>query len=261
MHWSQKSEVIERPRELGVVLLCLGATLCSLEGSAASLPKRYRLGFSTAYTLYNYSEVHEFQPSGGISGFKETAITLKGSMRYYLVPPFIDSEINAFYTALPMGSNVSGTSARFLGVNARAGWVFPGLPRGMSLTLMVGWYYLTMFVDKNSFGFENIQGPQVFPELSWILYLPNDVPVVLTTYYKYSPVAPDIKSLTYSIREISTGLNFRYPVGGIQQLPRYAYLKAVSLGVNYATVNPRIQTVRLVTIQNTTWSIYLGYDF
>lgn len=228
---------------------------------SAKIPKRHRLGFSAGYTLTSYDESHANQPTRGVSGFSQTSITTKAVLRYFLLPPMIDMEANVYYTALPLQSNVPATKLQFLGSNVRVGLVVPYLPKYMGLTLMGGYYYVSTYVTGNAFGFQNLKGLQIYPELSWLVYLPQQMPLVFTTYYKYSPVAPTLRSLTFASREVSTGLNIRFPVGGQNELPRYAYIKAISVGFNYTHLNPKIQEVRLVTIESRTWSFYLGYDF
>ncbi len=236
--------------------------LLSLEAYSATVPKQYRLGFSAAYTSISYTESDEFQPSRGVSGFSEIALTTKASLRYFLIPPVVDLEANVFFTALPLSTNLSGVTVRYLGANVRLGVPIPPiLPKPLSLNLMLGWYYITMFVTDNQFGFQNIRGPQIYPELSWIIHLKNDLPLVFTTYFKFSPISTSLTTLTFKNRELSTGLNVRIPVGGANVLPYYAYMKALSIGVNYTTINPEIQALRLVTIKNSTTTVYLGYDF
>ena len=67
-------------------------------------------------------------------------VTVKGSYVFLVKPPHWDIGGNAFFTLFPLGSNQSGTTTRFLGVNARTGYRFKPW-KSYEFSLLGGFYF------------------------------------------------------------------------------------------------------------------------
>ncbi|MCC7442522.1 MAG: hypothetical protein IT285_12870 [Bdellovibrionales bacterium] len=111
---------------------------------------------------------------------------------------------SAFLTAAVLSRSSGSVDPRFLGVNARLGYLFPSRSR-MKFALYGGGYYLTMWVPGDAFGFDNLWGPQLYPTLSWKLSGRNS----LAAYCKYSPMMNGFSALPLGNREIAAGLGWQ----------------------------------------------------
>jgi hypothetical protein len=146
----------------------------------------------------------------GVAGFSQIAVTAKGAMTYYFLPSRWDLGLSAYFTALPLSTNISGTSARFIGVNFRVGYSTPWLHDPWRLNLLAGGYYASMFVSGSLFGYRNLSGPQLFPTLSRSLGGGDS----LIFYGKFSPVTDGAQLLSLSNREIAGGATWLHPLQG-----------------------------------------------
>jgi hypothetical protein len=167
----------------------------------ASTPSRLSMSVGLQPSYITYSEER-------VTSFTQTALTAKASASYLLFPPNWDVAGSAFYTLLPL-SHTQPTAARFLGLNFRVGYKTPWLSGPWELRLMGGWYYTTMFVSDLSYGFRNMNGPQLFPTARRTL----GNGAIAGAYFKFSPVTDGLSPLSLSNREIAAGLSYSFPPG------------------------------------------------
>ena len=92
--------------------------------------RKYFFTPALGYTFISYTQSRE-QPFSG------TGLTAKLSFRYIVLPSRWDLGANAFFTALPLSSNRAGVTARYLGLNLRAGYALPWLTQPWKLGIMV----------------------------------------------------------------------------------------------------------------------------
>ena len=203
-----------------------------------SLRKRYAIVPSLGLTQISYQET-------GKSDLSETAITAKISVAYDIIPRKWDLAIAGYYTLLPLVTNQSGISARFLGLNFRAGYSVPFVRAPWQLTLMTGVYYTTTIVTNNSFGFQDLMGPQFFPVLRGRVANADSV----LGYFKFSPVGAGFALTSLSNREIAFGV-------GWSHLFRNA--RSITVSVDWANLSLLIDDT---TIQSTSLSLSVGYSF
>ena len=158
--------------------------------------KRWFVNVGTAASWINYTDSR-------IDAFDQLAVTVKASFVALVLPPFLDAGVSAYFTALPVMST-RNLNARFLGINARIGYVFPKIREPWRLSLLTGVYYTTMFASSNRFGFSHVAGPQLFPTVRR-LFNNGDIGIV---YAKLSPVTDGLSVLSLDNREIALGVSW-----------------------------------------------------
>jgi hypothetical protein len=145
-------------------------------------------------TSINYIET-------GKPDYSETALTAKFSASRLVFSQSWNLGANVFFTALPLQKNPD-QAARFLGINLRLGYVLPFIKSEWKVVVYGGYYFTTMFVEQNSFGFKNMTGPQLFPTLERRLNNGDSI----RGYVKFSPViGGQFNILSISNRELALG--------------------------------------------------------
>ena len=140
-----------------------------------------------------------------VSDVAQTAVTLKASWSYLLVPPRWDLGVSGYLTALALMKSRS-EAATFLGLNLRMGYLLPPFRSPWRGSLYGGFYYTTMFVKDDAFGYRNIIGPQIYPSVKRLFSNGNH----LAGYLKFSPVASNFQLLSLSNREIAFGFSYSW---------------------------------------------------
>lgn len=177
------------------------------------------IAFSSFETAKGRSKdkAYAFTPGMGVSmlsyqqtgqeDFSQIALTAKVAYRYTLPKAQAWSlGGTVYFTALPITTN-QAVSARYIGLNFRAGYQLPSkllpasLRNSMDVSLLFGGYYATMFVSEKKFGYENLMGPQIFPALNY--QLPNGDRI--GGYFKFSPVTDGLSMLSLSNNELALG--------------------------------------------------------
>jgi len=189
--------------------------------------KNLNFNISAGFSYYTFSSVLTSATSPAISDLNvnmtQFGISTKISAFYLLIPGVLDIGVNAFITVLPLlpsktdctddssGTEVAATCGfRNFGTNFRLGYVIPFIDRPWRLSLMLGYYYLTMLNANSYAGYTNLHGPQLFPLL--LHYLPSGQ--VLQIYFKFSPVAKSFGFDNLNNREIAAGIGWVKPVNG-----------------------------------------------
>ena len=141
-----------------------------------------------------------------ISDVSEIALTVKGGYTRRFSPRW-DTGISFYMTALPLtssGGTATVSSARFLGINFRIGYKLNKKRSPWSWYLLAGYYYTTMMVSNDAFGFRNMQGPQLFP----VVRKQNSNGSSITSYLKFSPVSQRFSLRQVSDNEIAIGFAY-----------------------------------------------------
>lgn len=157
-------------------------------------------------TLISYSET-------GVADYSSIALTGKANYARSVFSANWSAGVSGFLTLLPLTENYSA-SARFLGLNIRLGYHFLKVPAPWALSLQIGSYYTTMFVSGSQFGFENVNGPQLYPALQRTL----ENGKVLRGYLKLSPLTANTSGLSFRSREIALGLDYAFSAKGQRPL-------------------------------------------
>lgn len=251
-----------------IVATCL---ILPFSAFGEALPSAYRLSFDAGYNSLVYTESFPFQPTRGVSNFQQHSLSVGAELLYYLVTSLNKDTaryegVIAFLgdvslTALPLQSNLTGISATVLRINGRLGWAVP-LPRNpFSLNLMAGVYSTNMFVTQNRFGFTNLIGPQIYPVLHWASYSENFVPLIVSLFFKFSPITDGRSPLSVSNREVSAGATFRIPVKDRFDFLKHGYEKALTFKFVYARLDHVFSDVRQVAVASESLTFTFGYDW
>jgi hypothetical protein len=172
------------------------------------------------------------------------AATAKAAYTTLLLPPRWDFGASAYLTLLPFPSSAPSTM-RFLGVNARMGYVVPSLSDPWRLSIMGGLYYTTMFVSPATFGFVNMAGPQLFPVLRRGFRNRDSA----YAYLKFSPVTDGTRFLALYNREFALGAGFTRPLEGGHSIAATIDLASLALQIQH------------VSITSTSVTLGAGYGF
>jgi len=191
------------------------------------------LTFGLGPTLISYGET-------GIPDFTEIGITAKIQFQRTLFHPRVEGAVNAFGTLVSIAPSVPGTQLRFLGINGRVGYQVFQPQSKFRLTFFGGYYYISTFVSDNSFGFNNVVGPQVYPLLRW-QFTPKDM---VFGYGKYSPVntnpVPDFNNH-----------EFAFGGGWNRGLKNGHYL---TIGIDYSNFGLRFRDVISISVSTLSFS-------
>lgn len=181
----------------------------------------------------------------GFSNFDQKGVTGKFAARYHFRKSPWDIGGSTFVTLMPFGGTLSGVSARFLGVNVRMGYTFPGIVGRWRVSLLGGVYYSTMMVSGSDLGYSNYIAPQIFPAVAYKVGPRSEI----SSYAKFAPIADGFKVKAFSDREIAFGLawNQKRENSKLWQLAFDYGDLAVSTPVGVATVK--------------TLSLAVGYGF
>ncbi len=203
-------------------------------------PRKLFINGGLGVTSISYAETN----ITGSENFSSIVLSPKISAILILPSPVWSLGFSAYATALQLTSS-RDVSARFLGLNARAGYRVPFLPEPWQLTLMAGYYYTTMFVKPASFGYRNVGGPQLFPTVRRAFKTGD----FASAYFKYSPIANGVSLLGPTNREIGTGVSYTF--SGRRANPLSAYF-------DYSTFNLDLP---LQEFRMSTSSITLGASY
>lgn len=94
------------------------------------------------------------------------------------------------------------------------------------------YFYTSMVVPDDEFGFRNLKGFQIYPELEWLPYGSSTF-LQISPYFKF-PLYSDIGSR----KETTIGVKISLPLGAHneQRFPSFAYQNALTLRVFYTNM-------------------------
>jgi hypothetical protein len=141
----------------------------------------------------------------GLTDYSTTALTAKLSVNYRLKPNVWDLGGSVFGTVWQLSKN-KDIKVNYLGANLRAGYLFPAWNDRWFLSLYGGWYFSSMSVQDQLFGFQNVNGPQIYPSVRYSLAENR----VISGYFKFSPISNQLQLLSLTSREIATGLTYTH---------------------------------------------------
>ncbi len=211
-----------------------------------------RHSFSAGAGLSMISYTQEATAVSNAVNLSEKGITLKGSYVYRLAPPNWDLGITVFGTGMVLSSSLPGATARFIGANFRVGYAVSQVREPWRLLLMVGGYYTTMIVSPNTFGFQNLSGPQFFPVLRRALNQGNSI----SSYFKISPVSAGGFSITnLSSREMAFGVTYNKNLKNGHSMP---------FSIDYSNLKSSVETpdgTAMVPVAVNSLTFGVGYNF
>jgi hypothetical protein len=202
---------------------------------AKTVPEEPKLMSSSALVPSLGFSYISYQEAG--MSLTEEAITVKLSFKHPLDPSGKWSlGISGYYTAVPVATTGSPDSIRFFGLNGRMGYSPPLASQNWRFIIQGGVYYTTTFVTGDVYGFKNMFGPQIYPEIDRVLSNGG----AISAYFKYAPII-DQTQLTFSNSELAGGLSY-----SPQQEYGWVYsLDVSSLGLSQNGFTAQSRTISL----------------
>jgi hypothetical protein len=204
----------------------------SLNVNSAELPTRWRLEYNYGKVTTNYLEeqpsiVFEKKNIKQVSDFHQFAY------QYYLLPPLIDFTIGANTTGTQIDDPTDiNEQFRYFTAYANIGILLP-LSDYWSVKLVLESFYTSMQVKDDAFGFKNLRGNQVYPEIEWL-------PFGSDIFIQFSPYAkiPIYSDSVGGRKETTFGLKMKVPLGahGAMKFPTFAYQNALTIKIFYTSM-------------------------
>ena len=209
--------------------------------AAAAPPKRLFISPGLGLTSLTHQE-------SGVASYSSLNLTAKLAVNYLLFPPKWDLGFSTYVTAFQLSKN-QDIGAYYIGVNARIGYIVQQIQEPWKFSIYTGWYYLTMIVSGNAFGFKNLQGPQLYPSLRRTFKKGRAV----AAYLKFSPITDNFSLLQLSNRELALGAAYIYP------LPKG---HTVSVSADYSSIALSLVSHTIpIAISTNTFTVGAGYGF
>lgn len=168
-------------------------------------PKKYYFSANMGYSLIDHKETRA--PNYSAAAF------VPEFHAQFLIATGISAEIDGFISAVQVGSNRPTANVFFYGADARLGWVAYSGP--VRVSLMGGYYLRSMIVADDSFGYAEMNGPQLYPAIE--VPLPDGDS--LTAFFKFSPVADGFSLMGFENHEIAYGLTYNHRVNARIAIP------------------------------------------
>jgi hypothetical protein len=199
---------------------------------AARNPPSWKFAYHAGRTDTNYIET---QPS---LAFTAKDVDQKSAFQefhwtYFLLPPYLDITLAAQHTGLQYETPEDPADQfQYITAMANIGAHIP-FSDFFQLKLVFEYFYTTMIVQDNQFGFRNLRGYQVYPELE-VLPFGSTMFAQITPYFKV-PLWSDVGNR----QETTIGLKWKIPLFAPQEqrFPSYAYQRSVILRVFYTQMN------------------------
>jgi len=197
----------------------------------AELPSRWRFEYHAGKITTDYSE----EQSSIL--FQDTNITQKSAyqefiFQYFLLPPWIDFKFGAQVSGYQV-DEPSDPAEQFTYITGYGNLGFI-IPWGdyFQIKLVFEHFYTTMLVKDDRFGFQNLRGNQVYPELDFLPF-GSDMFLQIQPYLKF-PIWSD----TGNRRETTVGLKIKIPFNSPknQTFPTFAYQKNIIIKLFYTNM-------------------------
>ncbi len=205
--------------------------LFSLSSLAAVTPPRWRFQYDYGKVKTEYFE-EQLSIIFDKKEIIQTADFHQFIYQYYLAPPWLDFSIGANIT----GTNVDDPSDEDLQFKYISGYANLGVLIPISyywnIKLVTETFYTTMEVKDDKFGFRNLRGTQIYPEIEWLPF-GTDMFFQVSPYFKF-PLWSD----TGNREETTVGLKFSIPLTspGSMRFPTFAYNTSLVVRLFYTNM-------------------------
>lgn len=201
----------------------------------------FNLAAGLGYTSLSHVEA-------GTANYNARMLTGKLSFNKVIFPPKFDLGIALWGTLKTISDTRSDADVSMYGFNARLGYIFQGIRYPWRLAIYGGWYYLTMSVrgasSTNTFGFQNVSGPQLFPTVRYSLGNGQS----LSAYGKISPISDRLTVLSLTNREVAFGLSYNVPLNERNAIFFTGDYTAVKLRIDSGVLGTAAISQRFLTL-------------
>lgn len=199
---------------------------------AAKNPPKWKFSYHFGQATTDYLEE---QPS---ILFTAKDITQKSAIQefqwtYFMLPPYVDITLASQITGLQY-EEPEDPADQFQYVNtfANIGLHIP-FSDFWQVKLVFEYIYTTMIVKDQAFGFQDLHGYQIYPEIELIPF-GSTMFSQITPYFKVA-----VWSNIFNRRETTVGLKWKIPLFAPQEqkFPTYAYQRSIILKAFYTNMN------------------------
>ena len=204
--------------------------------NAKSATRRFFTQTALGMTSLNYSETTR-------ADYAAIALTARMGITYLLAPPNWEAGLSGYGT-LTWLSQSAPDNIRFIGVNARFGYIIQPARSRWRLGLVAGGYFTTTQVSDGTFGFQNMMGPQLYPNFRVTLTPRSSV----SAYFKFSPVSSGFTLMKFENSEMAVGGTYTRDFGNGRNW---------GFSLDYARIQLKFTLVEIVS-QSITAGVTLG---
>lgn len=209
-------------------LFLLTILLFSAAVNAARIPPKWRFEYN-----YGKAQTHYLEEQPSIlftnTNIKQIADYHQFQYQYLIFPKWLDFSLGASLTGLIV-DEPSDKEDQFIYTTAYAnlGVMLP-ISDFWNIRIVAESFYTTMEVKDDKFGFRNLTGNQLYPEIEWLPFGSNTF-IQITPFFKV-PFVTDVGNR----RETTIGFKLSLPIGGerAQRFPTFAYQKSFTLKIFY----------------------------
>lgn len=199
---------------------------------AAKNPAKWKFSYHFGQATTNYLEE---QPSIVFTAkdVKQKSAFQEFQWTYFLLPPLIDINLAAQLTGLQYEEpEEEADQFQYINTMANVGVHIP-FSDYMQLKLVFEYIYTSMIVKDEAFGFQDLHGYQIYPEVEFIPF-GSTMFSQITPYFKVA-----IWSNIYNRKETTAGIKWKIPLFAPQEqkFPTYAYQRSVILRVFYTNMH------------------------
>ena len=199
---------------------------------AARNPPKWKFTYHFGQATTHYLEE---QPSiiFTTKNLKQKSAIQEFHWTYFLFPPFIDINLSTQITGLQY-EEPEEEADRFEYINSHANiGIHVPISDFVQFRFVFEYIYTSMIVKNNDFGFQDLHGYQVYPEIE-LLPFGSTMFAQITPYFKTS-----IWSNLYNRRETTFGIKWKIPFFAPQEqtFPTYAYQRSIILKLFYTNMH------------------------
>lgn len=230
----------------------------SFNSFAARIPSKWRFEYHAGKTEARYTEK---QPS---ILFTAEDITQKSAyqefiFQYFIAPPWLDISLGTQVTGYQVDEpSQIAKQFTYLTQYANLGILLPFWDY-WNVKLNYEYFYTTMIVGDDAFGFRNLTGQQFYPEIEWLPF-GSDMFLQISPYFKFP-----LWSNSSNRKETTAGLKIRVPMGALHErsFPSYAYQKAIIIKAFYTNMKLEFEREGFITseMEIQQYGITLGFNF
>jgi len=204
--------------------------------NAKSSERRFTTQTALGMTSINYTETTR-------PDYSAIALTARMGLTYVLAPPQWEIGLSG-YSTLTWLSESAPDNIRFIGINARLGYIIQPARARWRLGLVAGGYFTTTQVSDGTFGFQNMTGPQLYPNFRYTLTPKSRI----SAYFKYSPVSAGLSLMKLGNNELAVGSTYTRDFGNGRNW---------GLTLDYARIRLEFELVEIVS-ESITAGVTLG---
>jgi len=225
---------------------------------AAKNPPNWKFAYHFGQAVTNYIEE---QPSIAFvsKDLQQKSAYQEFQWTYFLIPPYVDINLTTQLTGLQYEEpKDQADQFKYITTMANIGIHIP-VSDFIQFKLVFEYIYTTMIVQDNAFGFQDLYGYQVYPEVEFLPF-GSTMFAQITPFFKIS-----VWSNIYNRKETTYGLKWKIPLFSPQEqrFPTYAYQRSFILKAFYSNMNLTFEQEGFIPSEMDVeqYGVTLGFSF